>query len=54
MSGRVRPFGARASALAARVGGLADDVRRGDGDALQERFARAKRARDGYLADAEG
>ena len=41
-------------AFAARVGGLADDVRRGDGDALQERFARAKRARDGYLADAEG
>ena len=39
-------------AFAARVGGLADDVRRGDGAALHERFARAKRARDGYLADA--
>lgn len=41
-------------AFAARIGGLADDVRRGDAAALHERFARAKRARDGYLADAEG
>ena len=40
-------------AFAARIGGLADDVRRGDGDALHERFARAKRARDDYLADAQ-
>lgn len=40
--------------FAARIGALADDVRRGDAAALHERFARAKRARDGYLADAEG
>ena len=41
-------------AMGAEIGSLAGAVRRGDAPALRERFARAKRARDDYLEDAEG
>ena len=34
-----------------RIGELAEVVRRGDGDALFERFARAKGARDAYVEE---
>ena len=39
----------RLEAFGARIGDLAEMVRRGDGGALFDRFARAKRARDAYI-----
>ena len=38
-------------AIRAELASLAGAVRRGDGDALHERFARAKRARDRFLGE---
>lgn len=40
-------------AMLTEIGELADVVRGADGDALFERFSRAKRARDGYFGGAE-
>ena len=45
---------ARLDAFRARIGELAEAVRRGDGRALFERFARAKGARDAYVEGSEG
>ena len=41
----------RLDAFGARIGDLAERVRRGDGGALLDRFARAKSARDAYIEE---
>ena len=43
----------RLDAFGDRIGDLAEVVRRGDGGAIFERFARAKGARDAYLEESE-
>ena len=44
----------RLEAFGARISDLAETVRRGDGGALFDRFARAKSARDAYLEASRG
>ena len=48
------PIAERLDAFRDRIGELAEIVRRGDGDALVERFARAKGARDAYVEESKG